>query len=67
MECPYCKRQKTKVIDSRETADEKVRRRRKCLDCGKKFTTYEVYEQRLFKLDELEHKVNQVKDVVRYW
>ena len=40
MRCPYCNHQESKVIDSREAA-EGVRRRRECLQCGLRFTTYE--------------------------
>jgi len=38
--CPYCGGQEARVIDSR-SLDEVVRRRRKCLTCGARFTTYE--------------------------
>jgi len=41
MKCPYCKNGQTKVIDSRDKSD-KVRRRRECKKCGKRFTTYET-------------------------
>ena len=40
MNCPYCGRQESRVIDSR-SLDEVVRRRRKCLACNARFTTYE--------------------------
>jgi len=43
MKCPYCKSSNLKVNDSRETA-ESIRRRRACLDCKKRFTTYERIE-----------------------
>lgn len=45
MHCPFCKAQDTKVIDSR-LADEgdQVRRRRECVDCAERFTTYEIIE-----------------------
>ena len=45
MQCPYCDFEDTKVIDSRlsETKDA-IRRRRECLSCGKRFTTYERRE-----------------------
>jgi len=38
--CPYCGKQESRVIDSR-SLDEGVRRRRKCLACNARFTTYE--------------------------
>lgn len=45
MRCPYCKFTESKVIDSRPTVDgESIRRRRICLQCGKRFTTYETIE-----------------------
>lgn len=45
MLCPYCAHQESKVIDSRESEDQKVtRRRRECLKCGKRFTTFERVE-----------------------
>ncbi len=40
MNCPYCGKQESRVIDSR-SLDEGVRRRRKCLACNARFTTYE--------------------------
>ena len=45
MKCPYCGYSESKVIDSRP-ADENssIRRRRECLSCGKRFTTYETVE-----------------------
>jgi transcriptional repressor NrdR len=45
MHCPYCDFEDTKVIDSRlSEAKDAVRRRRECLSCGKRFTTYERRE-----------------------
>jgi len=44
MECPYCHNQETKVTDSRDTGSLSIRRRRECLKCGKRFTTYEYIE-----------------------
>ena len=45
MKCPYCGYSESKVIDSRPTAEgERIRRRRECLNCAKRFTTYEVIE-----------------------
>lgn len=46
MKCPSCGYQETKVIDSRLNTDgTSVRRRRECLECEKRFTTYEYVEQ----------------------
>ncbi len=44
MQCPYCGEGTTKVKDSRET-DNKIRRRRECSNCSKRFTTYETVER----------------------
>lgn len=45
MKCPYCGNPETKVVDSRYSEDmEAIRRRRECLNCGKRFTTYERVE-----------------------
>lgn len=45
MKCPYCSFEESKVIDSRPADDgERIRRRRECLNCGKRFTTHEVIE-----------------------
>jgi len=44
MECPYCHNIETKVTDSRDTGALAIRRRRECLKCGKRFTTYEYIE-----------------------
>ena len=45
MKCPYCGDEESKVIDSRPTEDgERIRRRRECLRCRMRFTTYEVVE-----------------------
>lgn len=45
MKCPFCAYSESKVIDSRPTDEnERIRRRRECLGCGKRFTTYEIVE-----------------------
>jgi transcriptional repressor NrdR len=44
MECPYCHYNETKVTDSRDTGTLSIRRRRECLKCNKRFTTYEYIE-----------------------
>ncbi len=45
MKCPYCGSVETRVVDSRYSEDmEAIRRRRECLNCGKRFTTYERVE-----------------------
>ena len=46
MKCPFCGHQEDKVVDSRASSDgAAVRRRRECLGCGKRFTTYEHVEE----------------------
>ena len=48
MKCPFCNADDTSVIDSRVSEEgNKVRRRRRCLSCDKRFTTYETIELRL--------------------
>ena len=44
MKCPACGYLDSKVVDSRPTPDGSIRRRRECLACKKRFTTYEVIE-----------------------
>jgi transcriptional repressor NrdR len=45
MNCPYCGFKEDKVVDSRATAENSaIRRRRECLKCGRRFTTYEYIE-----------------------
>ncbi len=46
MKCPFCAHGENKVIDSRLSRDSNaIRRRRECLDCGRRFTTYEFVEE----------------------
>ena len=46
MRCPYCSYSESKVIDSRPAEEgTTIRRRRECLSCGKRFTTYEIMER----------------------
>ena len=46
MKCPYCNNEETLVIDTRDTENlEATRRRRECLKCNKRFTTYERVEE----------------------
>ena len=45
MKCPYCSYEESKVVDSRHSEDgASIRRRRECLNCNKRFTTYETVE-----------------------
>lgn len=56
MHCPFCNHEETKVIDSRLAGEgRQIRRRRECLKCGERFTTFETAElvmPRLVKRDE---------------
>lgn len=45
MKCPYCNYEETQVIDTRETENLEATRRRECLKCNKRFTTYERVEE----------------------
>ena len=46
MKCPYCLYYESKVVDSRPTEEgQAIRRRRECIKCGKRFTTYEKIEE----------------------
>lgn len=65
MQCPFCGKPDTKVIDSRLVSEgSQVRRRRECIDCGERFTTYEGAElvmPRLIKSDNSREPFNEEK------
>ena len=65
MRCPFCASMETKVIDSRLASEGmQVRRRRECIDCGDRFTTYESAElvmPRIVKSDGTREPFNQEK------
>ena len=44
MKCPYCGSENIKTLETRDSQDNTVRRRKECGDCGKRFTTYEYVE-----------------------
>jgi transcriptional repressor NrdR len=50
MICPYCRHDETKVIDSRVSDEDAIRRRRQCLKCERRFTTFEKIEQAPIKV-----------------
>jgi transcriptional repressor NrdR len=50
MNCPFCRHDETKVIDSRASEPTVIRRRRECLKCERRFTTYEKIEHALIKV-----------------
>ena len=65
MKCPFCSFEDSKVVDSRPTDEgTSIRRRRECLHCGKRFTTYETVkacEKRPVSLMQLEQIVDHVE------
>jgi transcriptional repressor NrdR len=50
LKCPYCDCLDTRVLDSRDTSEPAVRRRRQCVACGKRFTTYERVDSPLLQV-----------------
>ena len=44
MNCPYCGSKNLKTLETRDSPDNTLRRRKECVDCGKRFTTYEYVE-----------------------
>ena len=69
MICPYCKRDKNRVVNSRSASDGKsIRRRRECLECLGRFTTYESVETipiLVVKKDNSRQKFNRDKLISR--
>lgn len=64
MKCPYCPAQETKVIETRDSDLDSLRRRRECARCGKRFTTYEkldVTDLFVVKRDGRREKFDRVK------
>ncbi len=65
MHCPFCGAEDTKVVDSRLVAEgDQVRRRRQCLSCSERFTTYEVAElvmPRIIKQDGTREPFDEAK------
>jgi transcriptional repressor NrdR len=65
MHCPFCSHEETKVIDSRLAGEgRQIRRRRECLGCGERFTTFETAElvmPRLVKRDESREPFDETK------
>lgn len=50
MKCPFCRNGETKVVDSRGSDEFVIRRRRQCLECDRRFTTYEKIEESPIKV-----------------
>ena len=67
MKCPYCANLGDKVVDSRESKEgEVIRRRRECLECGKRFTSYERMDEipcMVVKKDGTRERVDRQKPV----
>lgn len=67
MKCPFCSFEESKVVDSRSTDDNTtIRRRRECLSCGKRYTTYEKIEDipvQVVKKDNTRESFNKDKIV----
>ena len=65
MHCPFCNHEETKVIDSRLAGEgQQIRRRRECLQCGERFTTFETAElvmPRIVKSDASREPFNEQK------
>lgn len=65
MRCPFCNSDNTKVVDSRDFINgNSIKRRRECLHCKKRFTTYEKVEERdiyVIKKDQSREKFNKNK------
>jgi transcriptional repressor NrdR len=65
MHCPFCSHEETKVIDSRLAGEgRQIRRRRECLACGERFTTFETAElvmPRIVKRDEAREPFDETK------
>jgi transcriptional repressor NrdR len=65
MHCPFCSSEETKVIDSRLAGEgRQIRRRRQCLDCNERFTTFETAElvmPRLVKNDSTRQPFDEAK------
>lgn len=44
LNCPYCNSENNKTLETRDSSKNAIRRRKECIDCGKRFTTYEYIE-----------------------
>ena len=71
MKCPFCSYEESKVVDSRSTDDNNtIRRRRECLGCGKRYTTYEKIEDipiLVVKKDSTRENFNKEKTCKSKW
>lgn len=65
MKCPYCGSINTKVIDVRIKETEKLKRRRECLDCNKRYNTYEITETALKELSKGTEILNKIQMIIQ--
>ena len=64
MKCPFCAFDESKVIDSRPADDgNRIRRRRECIKCGKRFTTFEAIETPV-SMDMIEGIVTEIENIL---
>lgn len=61
MRCPYCENEATRVVDSRDSG-EKIRRRRECGECERRFTTYETLEKFDVKVTKRDGEVQDFRE-----
>lgn len=71
MKCIFCGNKESKVVDSRYLKDSSIRRRRECLKCGKRFTTYETVENNPMVVTNVDNvrepfKVEKLKESIVY-
>ncbi len=71
MKCIFCGNSESKVVDSRYLKDSSIRRRRECLKCGKRFTTYETVENNPMVVTNVDNmrepfKVEKLRDSIRH-
>jgi len=67
MNCPECNSKKTEVLDSRPRVfGDTIRRRRICSECDHKFTTYEIKDKYLNKLEHIEKTLKQFRKLLYF-
>ncbi len=71
MRCIFCGNSESKVVDSRYLKDSSIRRRRECLKCGKRFTTYETVESNPMVVTNAENvrepfKIEKLTESIKY-
>ena len=67
MKCPYCGSEEFKTLETRDSLENTTRRRKECINCGKRFTTYEYVESVEIMVRKKEGKLEQfdVNKVIR--